>query len=69
MGGKTFFQNDSQWVDAAVQKLDHATPVRLRFGSPEYFEFIEKNPTTAAWLSLGQNLRFVWKNTVYEIYD
>jgi Ca-activated chloride channel family protein len=69
VGGKNFFQNGSQWVDTAVQRMTHATPVRLQFGSPEYFEFVAKNPVAAPWLALGGNVRFVLKDTVYEVYE
>ena len=69
VNGKSFFQNGAQWVDTAVQKLPQATVVRLQFGSNEYFEFVDKNPGVTGWLSLGQNVRFVWNNAVYEIYE
>ncbi len=68
-GGKNFFLNGSQWVDTAVQRMAHATPVRLQFGSPEYFEFVARNPASAPWLALGGNVRFVLKDTIYEIYE
>jgi hypothetical protein len=70
VGGKNFFQNGSQWVDTAVQRMANATSsVRLQFGSPEYFEFIAKNPAAAPWLALGGNVRFVLKDTIYEVYE
>ncbi len=67
--GKNFFQNGSQWVDTAVQKMAKATPVRIQFGSPQYFELLSKSPPVASWLALGQNVQFVWNNTLYEIYE
>jgi hypothetical protein len=69
VGGKNFFQNGSQWVDTAVQRMPSATPVRLQFGSPEYFEFVARNPVAAPWLALGGNVRFGLKDTVYEVYE
>jgi hypothetical protein len=69
VGGKNFFQNGSQWVDTAVQKMPNATPVRLQFASPEYFEFVARNPAAAPWLALGGNVRFVLKDTIYEVYE
>ena len=69
VAGKNFFQNGSQWVDAAVQKMSNATPVRIQFGSSEYFDFVARHPQTAPWLALGQNVRFVWNGVIYEIYE
>src|SRR5262249_1176057 len=33
VAGKTFFQNDKQWIDSAIQKSPNAKRVRLQFGS------------------------------------
>jgi Ca-activated chloride channel family protein len=69
VAGKSFFQNDKQWIDSTVQKHPNAKRVRLQFGSAEYFDLIAKHPQAAAWLALGQNVQFVLENTVYEIYE
>src|SRR5262249_22059659 len=44
VGGKTFFQNADQWIDATVQKAPDAKRVRIQFGSTDYFELIKKQP-------------------------
>jgi Ca-activated chloride channel family protein len=67
--GKNFFQNENQWVDAAVQKFQDAKRVRIQFNSTEYFELIRREPKALPWLALGQNVQFVLGRTVYEIYD
>ncbi|HWX21584.1 MAG TPA: VIT domain-containing protein [Candidatus Binatia bacterium] len=69
VSGRTFFQNEKQWIDAAVQKAAKANRVRLQFGSSEYFDFLASHPKASAWLALGQNVQFVLENTVYEIYE
>ena len=69
IGGKTFFQNDQQWVDSAVQKSANAKHVQLQFGSAEYFDFATNHPQAAAWLALGRNVQFVLDNTIYEIHE
>ena len=69
VAGKNFFQNDNQWVDAAVQKVSNAKNVRIQLGSAEYFELMTAKPKTAPWLALGQNVRFVLDGTIYEIYE
>jgi len=69
VGGKTFFQNQTQWVDADAQKFEKAKKVRMQFGSTEYFEFQKKNAKAQTWLALGNNVQFVLDGTVYEIYE
>jgi Ca-activated chloride channel family protein len=69
VGGKTFFQNQSQWVDSDAQKFENAKRVRVQFGSPEYFDLQKKHPKAQAWLAMGNNVQFVLSGTVYEIYE
>jgi len=69
VSGKTFFLNDKQWVDTAVQKHPDAKRVRIQFGSTEYFDLIAKNDKILPWLALGQNIQFVLDNSIYEIYE
>ena len=69
VGGKTFFQNDKQWIDAAVQSNSKARVVRIQFGSAEYFDLAATNSMALPWLALGQNVQFVLGNTIYDIYE
>jgi Ca-activated chloride channel family protein len=69
VAGKSFFQNDQQWIDSAVQKQPSAKRVRIQFGSTEYFDLVAKQPRALPWLALGQNVQFVLDNTVYDIYE
>jgi Ca-activated chloride channel family protein len=69
VAGKSFFQNDQQWIDSAVQKHPKAQRVRIQFGSAEYFDLVAQKPKALAWLALGQNVQFVLDNTVYDIYE
>ncbi len=69
VAGKSFFQNDKQWIDAAVQKHPDAKRVRIQFGSADYFDLVAKQPKALPWLALGQNVQFVLDNTVYDIYE
>jgi len=69
VGGKTFFHNENQWVDADLQKFAGAKKVRIQFGSPEYFDLLERNSQALAWASLGRNVLFVLHGTLYEVYD
>jgi hypothetical protein len=69
VAGKNFFQNDKQWIDSAVQKHPDAKHVRIQFGSPDYFELVAKNAQVLPWLALGQNVQFIFNNTLYDIYE
>ena len=69
VAGKSFFQNQKQWIDSAVQKHPDAKRVRIQFGSTEYFDLVAKKAKALPWLALGQNVQFVMDNTVYDIYE
>jgi Ca-activated chloride channel family protein len=69
VAGKSFFQNDKQWTDSAVQKNPNAKRVRIQFASAEYFDLVAKNANALPWLALGQNVQFVLDNTIYDIYE
>jgi len=69
VGGRTFYPNDGRWVDALAQGLANAQPVRVAFGSDEYFDLLAKHPEAAAWLSIGSNVQYVLDDTLYEVYE
>jgi Ca-activated chloride channel family protein len=69
VGGRTFFQNGNQWLDARVQRAVNARQQRIQFNSAEYFELVVKHPETRPWLALGPNVQFVLGDTVYEVYE
>jgi hypothetical protein len=68
-GGRAFFQNGNQWLDARVQRAVNTRPQRIQFNSAEYFELVVKHPETRPWLALGPNVQFVLGDTVYEVYE
>lgn len=69
VAGRSFYQNNNQWIDASIQKLTDAKRVRVQFGSKEYFDLIAKRPEARSWLALGQNVQFALGTTVYEVYE
>lgn len=69
IGGKTFFQNQTNWVDADTQKFENAKKVRVQFASKEYFDLQRNHPKAQTWLALGNNVQFVMDGTVYEVYE
>ena len=42
---------------------------RIQFNTDEYFELLKDKPETGQFLALGQNVRFYYDNTFYEIYE
>ncbi len=69
VSGKNFFINNGVWQDAAVQTQAKPKPVRVAFGSEEYFELSRTHPEVRPWLALGNQVQFLLAGTVYEIYD
>jgi Ca-activated chloride channel family protein len=69
VGGRSFYQNGAQWIDAEVQKQTGAKRVQLKFGSPEYFQFLTANAEARPWLALGNQVQFVLGGTVYEVVE
>ena len=49
--------------------IANAKPVRLKFGSPEYFAFYAKNAAARPWLALGRQVQFVHAGTLYEVVE
>jgi len=68
-GGRSFYQNGNQWIDATIQKLKDPKRVRVQLNSKEYFDLVAKKSETLPWLALGQNVQFALGDTVYEIYE
>lgn len=69
VAGKSFYQNGEQWVDAEAQSHKDAKPVKLQFGSAEYFALLTKHPAAAQWLALGKSVQFVLHGTLYEVAE
>lgn len=69
VSGRAFYQQDKFWVDSELQKLETSKVKRIQFNSDEYFALLNKEPATAKFLALGQNIRFYHNNIFYEVYE
>lgn len=69
VGGRTFYQNGAQWVDAQVSQQARARRVQVKFNSAEYFELLRRHPSAPQWLSLGRSVTFVIGDIVYEVTE
>jgi len=59
VGGKTFFQNDKQWIDSAIQRHPDAKRIRGAIWLRRIFRFDRKNEKVVQWLALAKTaIRF-----------
>lgn len=69
ISGRAVYQQDRFWIDSELQNQTNARKILIQFNSEEYFRLLNKEPETAQFLSLGQNVRFFHKNIFYEVYE
>jgi len=69
VGGRSFYENGTQWIDASIQKLKDPKRVRVQFGTADYFALLRKEASAQQWLALGPNVQFALGDTVYEVYE
>jgi len=57
-------------VDGEVPKLEKRQVDRkIRFGSDEYFAFLDRHPAAAAWFSVGPEMEVVVEGELIEIVN
>ncbi|MCH9030595.1 MAG: hypothetical protein IH819_13565, partial [Bacteroidetes bacterium] len=67
--GRAIYQSGKFWVDSELQKRKANNEKRIQFNTDEYFKLLNDKPETAQFLALGQNVRFYFDDTFYEIYE
>jgi len=67
--GRAVYQSGKFWVDSELQKRKTKNEKRIQFNTDEYFKLLNDKPGTAQFLALGQNVRFYYEDTFYEIYE
>jgi Ca-activated chloride channel family protein len=67
--GRAIYNTGKFWVDSQVQLQRSRKVKRIQFASEDYFKLLREEPQSAQFLALGQNVRFVMNNQVYEIYE
>jgi len=67
--GRAVYQTGKFWVDSKTQTLKNQKAKRIQFASSEFFTLLKKEPASAQFMALGQNIRFVLNNTIYEIFE
>ncbi len=71
VGGKSFFQQNGQWVDTAFDAAKSPKPERIPFGSEAYWKLVSQAATINAelpkWLSLGDSVVIALPGRTIEI--
>ena len=67
--GRAMYQNGNMWIDPAVQKKSYRKNVQIKYGSEDYFILLQEKPVIARFLALGQNVKFVFDDTLYEVNE
>jgi len=67
--GRAFYQNNNLWIDSKVDDAKNKKINKIQFSSREYFDLLNKYPKTAEILSLSRNIKFIFNNEVYEIFE
>ncbi|MCW9065580.1 MAG: hypothetical protein OQJ78_04730 [Ignavibacteriaceae bacterium] len=67
--GRAVYQSGKFWIDSELQNQKAKNQKRIQFNSDEYFQLLNDKPETSQLLALGQNVRFFYDNTFYEIYE
>jgi Ca-activated chloride channel family protein len=67
--GRAVYQSGKFWVDSELQNQKVKNQKRIQFNSDAYFKLLKDKPETSQFLALGQNVRFYYDNTFYEIYE
>jgi len=69
IAGKTFYRNDDIWVDSEAQQLKDPKPIKIKFGSEEYFDLLKAHEDAQQWLSVGTRCQVVIDGKLYEITE
>jgi Ca-activated chloride channel family protein len=67
--GRAVYQTNEEWIDMYIQKSKNQKVNKIQFASIEYFNLLNKYPETSQFLSLGKNVKFVYKTNLYEIFE
>jgi len=67
--GRAFYLNSNVWIDELVQVNEKLNTEKIKFASEEYFTLLNNVPEVYNYLAMGNNIRFVANNRIYEIFE
>ena len=65
VGAKTFYLENSVWVDSEFKEEAKSPETKLVFASKEFFDLIDREKELAQYFALGEQVVVVWKGKVY----
>ncbi len=68
VGSKTFVWHEEAWVDTTFD-ADQMTPLKIGFGSDDYFELLAAHPEWGRYFALGNRVIVVLEGTAYEVIE
>ncbi|HQF43764.1 MAG TPA: hypothetical protein PK073_12710, partial [Ignavibacteriaceae bacterium] len=69
VSGRAFYQQDKYWIDSELQKQEIKNVKRIQFDSDDYYKLLKKQPQVSQFLALGKNVKFYYRNVLYEVYE
>lgn len=69
VSGRAFYQQDKYWIDSELQKQEIKNVKRIQFDSDDYYKLLKNQPQVYKFLALGKNVKFYYKNVLYEVYE
>ncbi len=69
VANKNFTLQDNIWVDGAFDKDASLPEKRVKFGSDEYFDVVERNPELGQYFALGKQVVVVWNRTIFRVVE
>lgn len=67
VANKNFFNQNKVWVDSEFSAAAKLPEITVRFGSEEYYKLAASDAELARYLSLGEEVVVVWRNSVYRV--
>lgn len=67
--GRAVYNTGGYWIDSLIQETTYKRVKRIKFAGKDYFTLLQKNPGAAEFMALGNNVKFVLDDVLYEIYE
>ncbi len=69
ISGRTFYKSGKFWIDSSISEKNKTDIRRVEFGSKAYMKLLDLDEEIVRILSLGRNIRFLYKGYICEIYE
>jgi len=69
VSSRAFYQQDKYWIDSELQKQEIKNTKKIQFDSDDYYKLLKNQPQVSKFLALGKNVKFYYRNILYEVYE